>query len=208
MDQLPAEGGSIAAAIATMARKVPGVDFKTGLERYGSESAFLAVLRSYATHTASLLEKLEASSEMSLPNYAIAVHGLKGASKGILAKEVGQMAEKLEAAAHAGDLETIIAENGRLLDAARRLMGDLNAFFAQCSNEVGKRKELRPSPEPQILEKIKDAAKRFKTSLLEEYISEMENYEYSSGSELVSWLRQSLDELEYDNIVKRLEESE
>jgi hypothetical protein len=40
---------------------------------------------------------------------------------------------------------------------------------------------------------------------MEEIIAELEGYEYESGGELVSWLREQLDNLEYDAVRERLE---
>jgi hypothetical protein len=40
---------------------------------------------------------------------------------------------------------------------------------------------------------------------MEEAVTELESFEYESGGELVVWLREQLDNLEYDAIHERLE---
>jgi CheY-like chemotaxis protein/anti-sigma regulatory factor (Ser/Thr protein kinase) len=187
---------------------VAGVDIEAGLQRYGDEVTYLNILRSYVTHTKILLEKLDVSSKGRLSDYAVTIHGIKGASKGIFAKEAGRLAEELEAAANSGDSDTIAAKNGSFMEITRTLVADLENYLSKISGKPAEAmpKERRPSPDPKILAKIRDAAKHFKTSLMEDFMAEIEQYEYDSGKELVDWLKQSVDELEYDAIVKRLED--
>ncbi|MDR0998308.1 MAG: response regulator, partial [Treponema sp.] len=92
-----------------------GMDFTAGLERYGTEETYLRVLQSYVTHTPELLEKLRSLSRETLPQYAITVHGLKGASYGICAGEIGKEAEELEFAAKAGDYEKVNSKNAAFI---------------------------------------------------------------------------------------------
>jgi hypothetical protein len=67
----------------------------------------MGVLRSYLVHTPELLDKLGSLSRETLPDYAVTVHGLKGASYGICAGEIGKEAEELEHAAKAGDYDQV-----------------------------------------------------------------------------------------------------
>jgi hypothetical protein len=42
---------------------------------------------------------------------------------------------------------------------------------------------------------------------MENVVSELERYEYETRGDLVAWLREQMDDLEYDGIRKRLENS-
>jgi signal transduction histidine kinase/DNA-binding response OmpR family regulator len=95
--------------------KPEGMDFAEGIERYGSEEIYLRILQSYLTHTPGLLDKLRSPTRETLPDYAITVHGLKGASYGICANVIGKEAEELEFAAKAGDYEKIDAKNAAFI---------------------------------------------------------------------------------------------
>ena len=60
-------------------------------------------------------------------------------------------------------------------------------------------------PDPVLLTKFLEAAKQYKTTLMEEILENMESHDYESGGELVAWLREQMDNLEYDAICTRLE---
>ncbi|MDR1931883.1 MAG: hypothetical protein LBQ57_03560, partial [Spirochaetales bacterium] len=61
------------------------------------------------------------------------------------------------------------------------------------------------APARALLVKLLEACKRYRPALMEEAVLELEKYDYDSGGELVSWLREQLDNLEYDAIKNRLE---
>ncbi len=111
---------------------INGVDHIKALERFGGDaSIFIAVLRSYAASTRPLLLYLRGLLEKGdLAAYAIAVHGIQGSSNGILAREIGSQAEKLEAAAIAGDMDAVKAGHKRLEDAAESLLGALDQVLS------------------------------------------------------------------------------
>ncbi len=109
-----------------------GVDHKKAIERFGGDaSIFIAVLRSYAASTRPLLLYLRGLLEKGdLAAYAIAVHGIQGSSNGILAREIGSLAERLEAAAIAGDMDAVEAGHKRLENAAESLLGALESVLS------------------------------------------------------------------------------
>ncbi|MDR3255153.1 MAG: response regulator [Synergistaceae bacterium] len=181
---------------------VEGIDLAAGVLRYGKTTSFLSVLKSFVTHTPLLLDTLRDPS-VSLRNYAIAVHGLKGSSYGICADEVGRCAEELEAAAKAGDGKTVRANNARLIELTESTLSRLASLLRSVEKKITP-KEHAAAPDENLLEKMKDAASRFKTSIIKEALDELERFEYDSGGELVEWLRGQIDDLEYDAILERL----
>ena len=188
--------------------EIAGLDLKTGMTTFGNESTFLKILQSYVTHTKSMLNKLNITSGSQLEEYAIIVHGLKGASRGIFATEVGKLAEDLERSAKSNDFATVMAKKSYLLETTKTLVADIEKYLAKVAEKPvpSSSRERKTAPEPEILEKMRDAAKRFKTSLMEDFMAEIERYDYESGAELVNWLRRSVNELEYGAIVERLED--
>jgi signal transduction histidine kinase/DNA-binding response OmpR family regulator len=183
--------------------EVDGIDLEAGIARYEGEEAFMGVLRSYTVHTPELLEKLQALSPETLPDYAVTVHGLKGASYGICAEGIGKEAEKLEQAAKAGDYETVRGDNDGFIRRVELTLAGLGKLLESAA-EGAPAKERAPAPDRALLEKLLDASKRFKPVLMEEILSELERYRYDSGGGLVLWLREQLDNLEYDAIRERL----
>ncbi|MDR2476587.1 MAG: response regulator [Treponema sp.] len=183
---------------------VNGIDLAKGRERYNSEAAYLEILRSYSLHTPVLLEKLRNCTPETLAEYAITVHGLKGSSYGICADEVGKRAGELENAAKAGYYEQVQTDTARFIEMVESLLAELGEALKKAVSAKAE-KQKSAAPDSAALAKLLDAVKRYKATLMEEIIAELESYEYESGGELVQWLREQMDNLEYDAIRRRLE---
>jgi hypothetical protein len=184
--------------------QISGMDLKAGIERYEGETVYLQILRSYTLHTPEQLLTLRALSPETLPDYAVTVHGLKGASYGICAGEIGRQAEALEYAAKAGDYVHVKSGNMEFIAQVEAVLVKIGELLREVE-ENGPEKQKAPSPQAALLEKLLDACKRFKPAVMEEVLSEIEGYEYETGGELVPWLREQLDNLEYEAIRERLE---
>jgi CheY-like chemotaxis protein len=184
--------------------KVEGVDFEAGLKRYEEEDIYMQVLQSYVTHSPQLLDKLRTLTRETLPDYAITVHGLKGSSYGVCANETGKAAEELEHAAKAGDYETVSARNAAFIAKAEACIEDLRKLLQKAEGEEDE-KSKAAAPDRELLEKLLDAARHFKPTIMEDLVTELESCEYKSGGELIPWLREQLDNLEYDAIREKLE---
>jgi signal transduction histidine kinase/CheY-like chemotaxis protein len=187
---------------------IAGIDLQAGKRRY-QEETYLDILRSYCVHTPALLDKLEAlaksfNSETALGEYTIAVHGLKGATFGICAEGTAKQAEALEQAAREKDTRYLTDNNGLLITLVRNLLKNLEAFFKRIEAEAGE-KPSAPSPDTALLQKMYDASKHFKANIMEEALKKLEEYQYETGGDLVTWLRKQADNLEYDAIRERLQ---
>jgi PAS domain S-box-containing protein len=201
----PADPGVVSGGLLETAW-LAGMDFKAGLKRYGTEAIYREILQSYTIHSPALLDKLRSLARETLRDYAITVHGFKGASYGICANEIGQEAEALEQAAKAGDYETVASKNLAFIAKAETLLGGLRKLLEGAA-EKGGDKPRAPEPDKALLEKLLDASKHFKPAIMEEIMTELEGCEYESGGELIPWLREQLDNLEYDAIREKLEAS-
>jgi len=188
---------------------VEGIDIRTGKTRY-TEKAYLEVLRSYYLHTPALLAKInnikcEDLSEDALKEYTITVHGIKGSSFGICADTVAKQAEALENAAKSRDMQFIEMNNIQFIDEVEKILGRLKDLFALIANQAGA-KSVCQKPDPALLETLTEAARRYNVKVMDEILEKLETYEYEQGGELVQWLREQVDNLEYEAIYKKLEE--
>jgi CheY-like chemotaxis protein len=182
-----------------------GIDFTQGRERYNGEAAYLEILRAWRLHTPALLETMKNSlSPENLAEYAIAVHGLKGSSYGILANDVGKQAQELEALAKAGDFSGVQALNDGFIKMVETLMLKLGELLEKDAAAKGA-KAKKHEPDPALLAQLLGAARRYKAAIMEEILNKIELYDYESGGELVLWLREQMDNLEYDEICEKLE---
>ena len=114
-----------------LVKKIAGLGLDKGLEHLGgNEGLYLKILRSYAASTRSLLGLIENVSIEKLAGYAIAVHGIRGASLNIFADQVSSLAGELEKAAKSADFEYIRRHNGVFLETAWKLVRDIEEMLA------------------------------------------------------------------------------
>ncbi|GHV95758.1 hypothetical protein AGMMS50293_20780 [Spirochaetia bacterium] len=185
-----------------------GLDTEAGKQRY-RQGPYLNVLRAYHTHTPALLEKLRRLTEKPLAaetitDYIITVHGLKGSTYGICADTAAQQAETLENAARNRDLKQVETGSARLIETVEKLLQNIGALLEKAA-AIAPAKSRAASPDPALLAEFLEACRHYRTGLMEETLAKLEGYEYESGSELVAWLREQADNLEYDAIGERLE---
>ena len=186
-----------------LARMVDGLDVRKGLERFGGDKAtYLDVLQSFVTHTRPLLETVAKVSRDSLNSYAITIHGMKGSCRGICAERAGDQAEALELAAKDGDLDFVQEHNAVFIATASKLLDDLQAAVSELREKEEKAKKERP--DAQMLEKLLAACKNCDVAAIDETIKEIDCFEYESDGGLVAWLKENVDQMNYDEIVQRL----
>jgi signal transduction histidine kinase/CheY-like chemotaxis protein len=188
---------------------IDGIDLKKGQEMF-PDNKYLDVLRAWCMHTPALLDKLRnlihgQLNDEDIGEYTIAVHGLKGSSFGICAQSVGKKAEALEAASRRKDIEFVKANNEILLEESAALHQNLEKLLASAAQNT-KAKPGAKSPDPELLKQFLDACKQFKSSAMEEILDKIDKFQYESGGDLVNWLREQMDNLEYDAMEQRLTE--
>jgi CheY-like chemotaxis protein len=187
-------------------KNIEGVDLAAGLERYMNGLVYLEILRSYAASMPAFLDTLRGVSKETLDSYAVMVHGIKGSSYQICAGEAGKKAEFLEIAARAKDWKTIEACNGDFISIMESLLKNLNRFLEEP--EKWNRRPAAARPDPALLARLLEACKDYKITIMEEVITELEKYTYESEADLVSWLREQIDNIEYEAIQERLEKGD
>ena len=181
-----------------------GLDIAEGTRRYGLD-AYLEIIRSYAAHTPALLDKLRIVSEETLKDYAVTVHGIKGSSYGTAAKKVGKLAEALENAAKDGNFTAIMRDNGPFLKEADALLEAMSDLLKKSAGEENGAKKHVHAPDNDLLGELRDACSKYDIAAMDAVVSKLESYTYDSQSELVEWLREQLENLEYASMSERLE---
>ncbi|GHT45122.1 hypothetical protein FACS189454_04090 [Planctomycetales bacterium] len=108
---------------------VPGLDIAAGIARIGgNETLYKEILKVYIKEMPKSLEQLGTVTAESLPQYAIAIHGIKGSSLNVGADEVGKAAAELEAAAKEGEIEKVLAGNGAFVQLAETLIAGMKTY--------------------------------------------------------------------------------
>ncbi|MDR2198398.1 MAG: response regulator [Deltaproteobacteria bacterium] len=187
-------------------RHVPGLNILEGLTRCDNqEHVYLPLLESWARHTGKILEDLDLNNGASLQDYAIKIHGIKGSSYGICAYKVGEIASELEAAAKRGDREFIQRTHPAFVVSASALIADIHSLLSERDSMNGSlTKEVRPEPDPKLLKNILENSQFFRTSLIKKDIRQLEKYSYLKDGDLVDFLKEQTENLEYEKIRERL----
>jgi CheY-like chemotaxis protein/anti-sigma regulatory factor (Ser/Thr protein kinase) len=181
--------------------QIEGIDFLLGLKRFSNnETTYAQVIKSYVDHTPPLLEKLK--NQSNLTEYAVTVHGIKGSSYGICADAIGKKAEDLEAAAKSGNAEKITVETADFIASAERLIAGLKVLLPEDAAPAGK--DRLPSPDKALLQELLEANKNFDHTKMEKILAELDKYDYDSNADIIPWLKQQIEELEYDAIQEKL----
>ena len=186
-------------------REIAGLDMAKGLEQFnGDEKTYLKLLRSYTVSIRSMLDEIETVSKEKIDNYKIKVHGIKGTSLDIFAEQVGKDAAELEKAAKAGDIDYINSNNPAFLEAARKLVSDIEDLISNVDAENPKPKKDKPDDE--TLSKLLAACKNYDIDEVDAAMEEIEKYQYESDDGLVDWLRECIDRMDLSQIFQKLSE--
>jgi signal transduction histidine kinase/CheY-like chemotaxis protein len=194
-----------AAANILIGKHLDGVNLEKGLGRYESDRVYVDILRSYVDTIPELLDSLRNVSPDHLNSYAVTVHGIKGSSYQIYAAEAGRQAEVLELAAKTGDWKTVKKNNEIFIETMETLLAGLRELLAPAE-ERGDRPRL-PAPDPALLARLLAACKEYNITVMEEVLTELEKNSYESGEPLILWLRQRINNLDYEVIQERLKHS-
>ena len=180
---------------------IEGIDIQAGKKRYPDDT-YIDVLQAYNKHIPPLLDVLRRRE--TIEEYITTVHGIKGASFGICADDIARQAAALEAAGRSGDTQFIDTNNGPFIETVSSILQQLNDFLTSIKQPAGD-KPLSGAPDTALLAQLLDACKQYKSSLMEDIIGKLEAFHYETDGDLVAWLREQLDNLEYDAIQERLE---
>jgi signal transduction histidine kinase/HPt (histidine-containing phosphotransfer) domain-containing protein len=186
--------------------RISGMDVEKAMDAFGgSKETLFQVLRTYVLHTSALLEKIASPSTETLAEYAITVHGIKGSSSSLYAGEAALRAGELEAASKAGDIAAVRLKNDDFIRAVKRLISGIESFLEKEPGNLGFDRETKRAPDALVLENIRKACELYDSYSIERSIAELERFAYEEKGELVLWIREQFDDLEYDLIRERLD---
>jgi len=185
---------------------VNGLNIDKGMARfYNDKGAYVDVLRSYSRNTPLLLDKSRVVDKDNLTDYATILHGIRGSSGGICAEGTADMAEALERAALAGDYDYVIANNKKLATTARKLITEIETMLKEL--DADNQKPKKEKPDIVTLSNLRVACDNYDMSGVDTALEELESFDYESGGDLISWLRENAEQMNFDEIIKKLSSS-
>jgi len=199
--------GSKTAALKTLLfeNRIEGLDIPGGLRRFeGDVEFYLRVLRAYIASVRGSLDIIKNVSEENITDYKIKVHGLKGTSFDICAAKIGETASILEKAAAANEVAFIREHNPDFIKNISELVANMEDMLAVLVDENPK--ERRAMPDNELLLKLLNACKKYDMDSADAVMAEIENYLYTADEGLVTWLRDNIDLVHFDEAAAKLEE--
>ena len=117
---------------------IDGVDTKKGINHSGgSLDGYLKTLDIFCDDSKRIIKDIHMSMDKKdLPMYTICVHALKGASAGIGARPLAEVAEALESAGRKGDIVFIRAHNEKFLARLKTLMDEIAKLIPAQDNST------------------------------------------------------------------------
>ena len=195
--------GENTSVVLAYAADIDGLDAVKGMERFSwDEDTYVNILRSYKSNTIPLLEKIKDVKKDELDSYAIVVHGIKGSSRGIGANEIGDLAEALEKAAKAGDIDYVTDGNKPFLKVAKKLIADLDGMLSMIDNT--KQKPKMDKPDATALNRLMEACKEYDMDGVDTAIAEIKSFSYVNDNGLTEWLNENVEQMNFTQIVERL----
>jgi PAS domain S-box-containing protein len=186
---------------------IPGVDTERGVSLYGGDTKiYLPLLRSYAASTPRILEKLGTVTKETLPEYVIAVHGLKGTSANIGAEAIREEAFNLEKMSRAGDIEGILSQNDKLINDAKIIVANVKTWLKHYDT-LNTKPRLK-TPDREVLTRLRQCCENYNMSGIDKAMSELDNYSYDEGADLAAWLKEKIVISEIDEVAARLAQYE
>ncbi|MCL2126630.1 MAG: ATP-binding protein [Treponema sp.] len=185
--------------------EIPGIDTETGTVLYGGDQEiYLSVLRSFTANALTVIEKIRDVSKDTLADYNIKIHGFKGISANIGAKEISEKARELESMAKSGDLNGVLAKNGAFLKEAEGLLSRVQAWFEEHDS-----KNPRPvleRPDRELLARLQKSCEAYDMNGVDDVMEELDKADYNEGGSLLAWLRDKIKDLDFSAAAQRLSE--
>jgi CheY-like chemotaxis protein/anti-sigma regulatory factor (Ser/Thr protein kinase) len=181
---------------------IEGVDVRAGVANFGNDvDMYVTVLSTFSKNTRNMLTEIdEHLAKVDLKDYSIEVHGIKGSAYNIFATELGDRAKRLENLAKAGEEALVRAENRDFVEYVNDALDTIDEALVAFREKYAKPRALAPDTE--LFEKLREACGRYDVRQVDAAMQALESYEYETGNELVNWLREQVDDMNFDEIYK------
>jgi signal transduction histidine kinase/CheY-like chemotaxis protein len=192
--------------IVPFAPDLPMLDMQTAVQNFGDVNVFLNILKKSIQSLPVMLEEIKNPVRETLKDYEIKIHGLKGAIHGIYHKEGGNLAAELEKFARENDIDSILERNNAFIAVMTGFIETLKEKLnvTDAAAKTAEDAKLLEKPDRNLLLSLREAAEQYRTTEMGEIMQSLEKYRYRKGGDLLLWLREKVETLEYQDIVKKL----
>jgi len=178
---------------------IPGLNVSGALKLLGSTAVYKQVLdQYYRTIEKKKTAILEALSNKDWGRFTTEVHALKSSSRQIGAGELGDLAERLEAAGNSLDTDYIAANTLEAIgkyDAIKSLITP----YVTVEEEVCKKNVISKEEEKNILNALLDALDNLDSTVIDECVNKLVNSDFDDATaSVISRLKSASEEYDYD----------
>ena len=123
-------------AVPSFVYDIDEIDVEKGIANCGDEECYVMTLNTYADTIDDYISDIKGAYDAhDIQNATIKIHALKSTSRIIGAADLGELAQELENAGGAGDIQTLSEKIGGLLDRCRKLSEQLSPLRMQEEEE-------------------------------------------------------------------------
>lgn len=154
---------------------VEGISVEDGIRFSGGEEGFINALKMFVETLEGNIDVIQkAFNEKDLKFYTVKVHALKSSARIIGALELSNQAKKLEDAGKAGDIDYILSNNSKLLDAYKSFQDRFSGLFYKKDD---KNKPLLPPEElNEAINAIKELVPQMDYDAIEMVMEQIHEY--------------------------------
>jgi hypothetical protein len=115
------------------------------------------------------------------------------------------MALELETKSRAGDLQSVLAKNDKLIADTEIIVANIKAWLEHYDANREKKPRLK-APYKELLERLRQSCESYDIEGIDAAMTELESYDYEEGADLVAWIREKVDISKMGDVAKRLAE--
>ncbi len=156
-----------------------GLNIREAVRAFGSSALYDKIAEEYLRSGGDKYKGIQNAFEKEDWNdYTIRVHALKSSSRQIGAMELGEMAERLEAAGKNSDFETIQKETGPVLKMYEKLLSDLEKCYGPAKEVPADREIIEPERLTALLDRLEEACNDLDMDRMEKIDSELNEFTF------------------------------
>ena len=207
------KGAVITESTETNAEALPileykGLESESAIKAIGSASLFNKIAKEYFHFGAEKYADIKTAYETEdIENYTIRVHALKSSSRQIGAMALGAMAEELEKAGKAGDMDTIRSKTAPMLETYSKLLDDLSVYYSE--SEDNDKPLIGKEALSEQLGMLHEACENLDMDAMDAIGTELRKYSYPDDlKETIDKLLHAIDNIdteECENLIKEIE---
>ncbi|MCR5303305.1 MAG: response regulator [Lachnospiraceae bacterium] len=187
-----------------------GVDTETAIRALGSAALYDEIAEEYCRSGPDKMQNIrEAFENEDWENYTIRVHALKSSSRQIGAMALGDMAEALENAGNARDIEKIMSDTEGTLAEFQRILDGLGVYYVNEDADEGDKPLIDSETLQGFIEKLKTACDELDLDGLDEIDAGLKEYSYGEDmSGKIAELRKAIANIDTEKCMEIAESLE